>query len=85
MGVEAFEVFLDGDDVAGKNEVWADVVERLEDETAVGDLGVGDGEDVAVHDLLIEIEDIDVDDAWRIWFAHRFAAEVVFDALGAAE
>jgi len=75
-------MFADGVAIAGEDEAGPDLGEGLEDEAAVGHPRVGDDEEGVVDDELVEVEDVDVDDAGGVALADGLAAEVVFDALG---
>ena len=75
----------DGDVIAGEGHERSDFSEGLQDEAPVGHVRMRNDEDSGVDGEVIKVEDIDVDDAGRIWTCTGFASEMVLDGLGVLE
>ena len=84
-GIKVLEMPADGDVIAGEGHERSDFSEGLQDEAPVGHVRMRNDEDSGVDGEVIKVEDIDVDDAGRIWTCTGFASEMVLDGLGVLE
>ena len=81
FSIEFPQMFSYGGLISGKNELWADIGERLEDKPAIGQRGMGKSQDVFVDCDLFKVEDIEVENSGSISLGDCDAPDMVFDSL----
>ena len=71
--------------VPREDELGPDVGKRFEDEAAMRQSRMGEGEEILIQTDIPKVEDIEVEDARRILLRYGDAADVIFDSLGCFE